>query len=163
MEQPDHRLFESDLHSAEFRIGWANGSWGLPDSETLPAGLAWPQVILWVAAAARPNAPDRFYFALDAAGYRSVPPTGTLWDSATRLALDVAKRPKGRTESRFAKVFRTDWNNAALYHPYDRVAAVSHPQWATEQPSLAWTADHTIADYLTELHTLLDCGDYLGV
>ena len=163
MKPPDQRLFESDLSSAEFRIGAVNGWWGTPESALLPADLAWPQVILWIASAARENAPTRFYFYLDATGYRTVPPTGTFWDPATKSALDVAKRPKGRPGSRFKMVFRTDWNNAALYHPYDRVAAQSHPQWTKEQPHLIWTVDRTIADYLTEFHTLLNCGDYLGI
>ena len=163
MERPDQRLFESDLLSAEFRNGVVNGWWGLPEPAILPADFAWPQVILWIAAAVREGAPERFYFFLDAAGYRSVPPTGTFWDPGAKSALDVAKRPKGKPGSRFAMVFRTGWNNAALYHPFDRVAAQSHPQWATEQPHLIWTADHTISDYLAEVHPLLNSGDYLGV
>ena len=164
MDQPDQRLFEEDLLSAEFLAGMAKGVWGLPSLEVLPENLEWPKRILWIAAAARPNAPARFYILLNAAGYRSVPPTGTLWDSTTKSLLDHDKRPKGKADSRFAKVFRTDWENgSAFYHPYDRVAAQSHPQWAKEQPHLVWTDEHTIVDYLQEFHSLLNCGDYLGV
>jgi hypothetical protein len=163
MESPDQRLFAADLLSAEFRNGVVNGWWGVPATDVPPADMKWPQVILWMAAAARENAPDRFYVSLDAAGYRSVPPTGTFWDPATKSALEVARRPKGKAESRFARVFRTDWNNAAFYHPYDRVAAESHKQWATEQPHLIWDSNHTIVDYLAEFHGLLQSGEYLGV
>lgn len=164
MESPDQRMFESDILSAEFRIGVAKGSWGIPDVDELSEGLVWPRVILWIAAGPRPNAAERFYVSLDAAGYRSVPPTGAFWDPVTKTALDFNKRPKGKPESRFAKVFRTDWESgAAFYHPYDRKAAQGHPNWATEQPHLIWTSDHTIVDYLQEFHSLLTSGDYIGV
>ncbi len=163
METPDQRLFDEDLLSAEFRMGAEKGMWGLPAPDLLPDGIAWPTRIFWLAAAVRPNAPDRFYVRLDAAGYRAAPPTGTFWDPTTRSTLDIGKRPKGKKESRFAKVFRTDWENGvAFYHPYDRHAAKSHPDWATAQPHLVWTSERTIVDYLEEFHSLLNSGDYLG-
>lgn len=164
MEKPDERLFEEDLLSAEFRSGVLKDLWGLPPQELLPDGMTWPTRILWLAAAARPNAPERFYIRLDAAGYRGVSPTGTFWDPVTKSMLDKTKRPKGKPNSRFAKVFRTDWKNGtAFYHPYDRVAAKDHTNWPREQPHLIWTSGHTIVDYLEEFHSLLNCGDYLGV
>jgi hypothetical protein len=164
MDKPDQRLFGDDLLSAEFRIGVVKGRWGLPGPEVLPVSLEWPQNILWITAAVRANAPERFYLLLDAAGYRSVPPTGAFWDSTVQSTLEISKRPKGKQDSRFAKVFRTDWKNAsAFYHPYDRVAIQDHPAWAKEQPHLVWTSNHTIVDYLEEFHSLLNSGDYLGV
>lgn len=164
MEKPDESLFEEDLRSADFRNGAIKGRWGLPAPEILPDAITWPTRILWLAAAAHPNAPERFYIRLDAAGYRAASPTGTFWDPVTKSLLDSAKRPKGKPGSRFAKVFRTDWKNgAAFYHPYDRVAAGDHTNWPKEQPHLIWTRDHTIVDYLEVFHSLLNCGDYLGV
>jgi len=164
MEKPDQRLFEDDLSSAEFRTGVAKGFWDLAGADVLPEGLAWPNRIFWMAAAARVNAPGRYYIQLDLSGYRSVPPTGTFWDPNTKTVLDFPKRPKGKSDSRFAKVFRTDWEKgSAFYHPYDRVAAQGHPKWAAEQPHIIWTSNHTIVDYLEEFHSLLNCGDYLGV
>jgi hypothetical protein len=78
--------------------------------------------------------------------------------------LALEKRPKGRPGSRFAKVFRTDWEGGrAFYHPYDRAAANSHADWPSTQPHLVWNANHTIVDYLAEFHALLNSGDYLGV
>jgi hypothetical protein len=163
MVRPDQRLFEADVASAAFRAGALKGYWGLAGTDVLPEQPAWPLRILWIATAARPNAPDRNYVQLDLSDYRTVPPTGTFWDPATRALLEVAKRPKGRPGSRFAKIFRTDWEGGrAFYHPYDRVAAKGHPKWATEQPSLVWGNSHTIVDYLEEFHSLLNCGDYLG-
>lgn len=164
MDKPDQRLFDEDVSSAEFRSGAEKGLWGLPSPDLLPEALQWPKRLLWIAAAPRPKSPERFYIALDAEGYRSVSPTGTFWDPASKSPLDHAKRPKGTPESRFAKVFRTDWNGGtAFYHPYDRAAAKGHDAWPREQPHLIWTSNHTIVDYLEEFHSLLISGDYLGV
>lgn len=164
MKDPDQRLFEEDLASVEFRTGEEKGYWGLPGPNVLPDRPAWPNVLLWIAAAERPKAPTRFYVALDATGYRSVSPTGTFWDPDTKSISELAKRPKGRPGSRFAKVFRTDWEGGrAFYHPYDRTAAKGHPNWKTEQPHLIWTPEHTIVDFLEEFHTLLCSGDYIGL
>ena len=121
-------------------------------------------MFFWISAGKRPNAPERFYVALDAKGYGAVPPTGTFWNPTVHVILPFTQRPKGRDNSRVAKVFRTDWNSGtAFYHPYDRVAADGHPQWKREQPHLIWTDAHTIVDVLEELHGLLNSGDYLGV
>jgi hypothetical protein len=164
MLPPDQRLFEADLQSAAYRSGAAKGLWAQAAADALPDGVAWPKVFFWMAAAPRHNAPDRFYVALDAADYRSVPPTGTFWDPATKATLELGKRPKGKSNSRFAMVFRTDWENGrAFYHPYDRVAALSHQEWPKEQPHLTWTSSHTIVDYLEEFQALLTSGDYLGI
>jgi hypothetical protein len=92
-----------------------------------------------------------------------MPPTGTFWDPGTGSVLTPEKRPRGKADSRFAKVFRTDWKDGlAFYHPYDRVAIEGHDKWPQEQPSLIWNADHTIVDYLEEFRSLLNSGDYLG-
>jgi len=164
MDKPDQRLFEVDVVTAEFRAGALKGYWGLAGSDVLPEQPAWSARILWMAAAPRPNAPDRFYVQLDLSNYRAVPPTGTFWDPSTKTTLEFAKRPRGRPDSRFAKVFRTDWEGGrAFYHPYDRVAAQGHPDWPKDQPSLVWDSNHTIVDYLEEFHSLLNCGDYLGL
>lgn len=157
MKSPSQRLFEADLQSVEFRSGVLNEYWGV-------AALDWPRVILWIRAAPRSGAPDRYHVALDLEGYRAAAPTGTFWDPATVTRLDAERRPKGKADSRFAKVFRTDWEDGrAFYHPYDRVAADSHPDWRTQQPHLVWTSDRTIVDYLEEIRSLLNSGDYVGV
>jgi hypothetical protein len=164
MLSPDQRLLEEDAQSAPFRIGASKGLWGQAESHVLPDGAAWPKAFFWMAAAALPNAPDRFYVALDLSGYRSVPPTGTFWDPEKRSILEHGKRPKGRPGSRFAMVFRIDWQNGmAFYHPYDRVGSQSHNEWPKQQPHLIWTSSHTIVDYLEEFQSLLMTGDYVGV
>ena len=164
MDKPDKRLFEEDLASVEFRSGAAKGMWGVTPPDMVPSDLVWPKWILWISAAPRENAPKRFHICLDADGYRSVPPTGTFWDPSTGSVLDVAKRPKGKKGSRVEKVFRIDWENgSAFYHPYDRVAAHGHTNWAQEQPHLVWTSEHTIVDFLEEFYSLLNSGDYVGI
>ena len=157
MQSPSQRLLEADLQSAEFRNGVLKGYWDMVAQD-------WPQVILWIRAAPRKDASDRYYVALNLDGYRSSAPTGTFWDSETNKMLDIAKRPKGKENSRFAKVFRTDWEEGrAFYHPYDRRAADSHNNWRNQQPHLVWTSNHTIVDYLEEIHSLLNSDEYIGV
>jgi hypothetical protein len=164
MHPPDQRLFEADLQSAAYRSGSAKGLWGQAEPEAMPDGAVWPKVFFWLAAAPRANAPSRFYVALDAGGYRSVPPTGTFWDPVAKATLEYGKRPKGKPNSRLEKAFRTDWESGrAFYHPYDRLAAQGHPAWPQEQPHLIWTNAHTIVDYLEEFQALLTSGDYVGV
>ena len=164
MLSPDQRLFEVDLQLPEFRDGVAKGLWGLAEAEALPDRAAWPNVHLWMAAASRGEAPNRYYVALNLSDYRTVPPTGTFWDPVKKATLEFAKRPKGRVGSRFAMVFRTDWENGrAFYHPYDRVAAQGHGDWAKDLRHLIWTSSHTIVDYLEEFQSLLMSPDYLGV
>lgn len=167
METPDEALFEEDVASAEFRSGGDKGNWGFAAPE-FTENFKWPRRLIWIAAAPRTNAPDRYYIALDALGYRTDPPTGTFWDPVVRTMLTADKRPKGKPDSRVSRVFRTDWNSGtAFYHPYDRVAASSHKvEWAegaTNDPRRKWTPEHTIVDWLWEFHGLLNCGDYIGI
>ena len=96
METPDQRLFEDDLLSAEFRSGVLKGFWDVAAPSVLPAAFSMAHPDLWMAAAARPNAPERFYIQLDLSGYRTAAPTGTFWDPGTKSVLDLSKRPKGK-------------------------------------------------------------------
>ncbi len=166
MFAPDHRLFEADLLSAEYRNGVAKGLWAEAGAGALPDGAAWPNAYFWMAAAPRTGAPDCYYVALNLSGYRSLPPTGPFWDPVKKQTLELGKWPKGKPNSRFATVFRTEGFSAAgraFYHPYDRAPVQDHPQWRTEQPHLIWTSSHTIVNYLEEFQSLLTCGDYVGV
>jgi hypothetical protein len=164
MSTPDQRLLEADLVDAEFRAGCVKGLWGIAENSDAPTAN-WPFVKFWLAAAARPGAPERYVVRTDLTGYRTVAPTGTFWDCASNGRLDFSKFPNGKTGSRFAMVFRTDWGESgrAFYHPYDRVAAHGHNDWQQTQPHLVWSANHTIIDYLEEFQTLLNSEDYLGL
>lgn len=164
MESPAQRIFEADSRSAHFRNGVQKGFWDLATGDAVPGDLSWPNIIFWLHAPPRDKAPDRFYVRVDLTGYRTCSPTGTFWDPEKKSTLEFGKRPKGRSNSRVAKVFRTDWEDGrAFYHPYDRMASASHPNWKSEQPHLVWDADHTIVDYLEEFYALLQSGDYIGV
>ena len=166
MSSPDRRLFEADLLSAPFRIGASKGLWGQAASEVLPDNAVWPNVYFWMACAQRPGSPDRFYVALNLAGYRSASPTGSFWDPEKKASLDLSKWPKGKSGSRFAMVFRTAGfagAGQAFYHPYDRVARVGHHEWPRQQPHLIWDDQHTIVHYLEEFQSLLMSPDYVGI
>lgn len=163
MKSSSELLFDNDVKSASFVLGTANGTWGLAGPGDVGCAIVWPQVVICIEAAPRSNAPNRYYFNLNLDGYRNAPPTGTFWDAGKHTTLPVELRPKGKANSRFAKVFRTDWNNSALYHPYDRVAAGSHPDWRGAQPHRVWTPEHTIVDYVVEIHLLLNGSDYVGI
>lgn len=159
MECPDEALFRFDLTSAAYRAGVVKGLWGYQD------GSDWPFAVFWMAATQRDRSPDRYFVRLDLTGYRTKPPTGRLWDPQTRSGLDFSRYPQGAPNSRFARVFRTDWGEShrAFYHPYDRVAADSHSEWRQQLPHLIWTSDHTIVDFLEEFQSLLTSGEYVGV
>lgn len=157
MPSPSQCLFETDIQSAEFRNGVHKKYWDVVSQD-------WPRVILWIRAAPRNGAPDRYHIVVDLDNYRTSAPTGTFWDPETEATLDTSKRPKGRNKGRVATVFRTDWKKGlAFYHPYDRMAADSHPGWQADQPHLAWTPDHTIVDYLEVIRSLLNSDDYIGI
>jgi hypothetical protein len=159
MDPPDRRALDADLEGAPFRIGVANGFWGLAAAELQPD---WPLVVFWVAAAPRPGAPGRFHLRLDCRGYPGQAPTGTFYDPDAKGPLAFDRRPKGR--GRVEKVFRTDWEaGRAFYHPYDRVAASGHADWTRENPHWAWTRDRSIVDLLDVLHDLLGSSEYTGV
>lgn len=157
---PDQRIVTEHLQTPEFRSGVADGIWGHIEVEQVP----WPHVLLWIAAPARKDAPDRFHVRLDCTGYPTDAPTGNLVDPCSWGPLDAARRPKGRTGSRFARVMRTDWEGGrAFYHPFDRRAAKSHPDWPKAMPRKLWTPAHTLTSWLEEFYALFQSDDYLGV
>lgn len=162
MESPSQRLLKADLAAADYLAGAAKDLWGQFDAGN---GDTWPMAYFWMAGAKRDNAPDRYFVRLDMTGYRAAP-TGRFWDPATKQDLPLANYPKGKPGSRFAQVFRTDsWatERKCFYHPYDRVSAGSHSEWAAAMPQLVWTSNHTIVDYLEEFQTLMNSGDYIGI
>jgi hypothetical protein len=162
---PDQKLFAMDLEDARFRTGVLAGRWGVAEAAVLPEGMSWPHMCFWLQAAERQGAPDRYYIMIDVDGYRSVSPTGSFWDSVGKTMLGASKYPKGKPGSRFAKVFRTDWQpglSKAFYHPYDRFTLSSHTDWTSTMAHLAWTERNTITDYLDEFQLLLTGDDYVG-
>lgn len=134
--KPDEVALRSDLLSVAFLAGEAEGRWGLHD----PAGIAWPYVVCWVAAARREGAPCKYFLRLNCSGYPAIGPTGMFWDPAAGAQLALPLYPKGTGDT--GKVFRTDWPSdnpskgekpgCALYHPFDRRPMSDHPNWKNE-------------------------------
>jgi hypothetical protein len=153
----DAECFQGHIASFEFREGEELGSWGLLLDKT----VQWPNAVIWIAAAPRPQSPDRYHLFFNLAHYPKVGPTAYLWDIETKAKLALAKWPKGVGDVKMA--FRTDWNNAAaLYCPWDRVAAEGHPDWAVKHAGQIWTSGHTIVHYLRRTHELLISDEYYG-
>ncbi len=158
---PDEAALLADVSGGPYLIGVADNRWGLAETATRKAAITWPHVTFWIAASARPGAPDRYFLRLNCAGYPTQPPTGSFCEPDGDRVLAHARWPKGR--DRVAAVFRTDWQGgSALYHPYDGVSLRQHADWPQKYPSLVWTSDHTIAHVLDEYQRLLSSDEYLG-
>ncbi|MGD9721494.1 MAG: hypothetical protein AB7O59_09820 [Pirellulales bacterium] len=158
MEHPEARQLAADLEAPPYLLGEGRGRWGRTSQPT----SEWPIVFFWVQAGEREKGPDRFGLRLDCAGYATRSPTGGFWDLDKNEMLPEAKWPKGT--NRVEDVFKFGWRGGtALYHPFDRVTWDAHPNWPQQYASLAWTRDHTIADYLRMVHELLNCSEYRGV
>ena len=122
------RLLEADLASAPFRAGLLRAA-GTGRFRT-PADIAWPHLFTYVAAAPRPNSPERWLVRWDATNYGSGPITGGFWDAQANTFLAREKWPKARPGSVVASVFKTEgWAapGQGFYHPWDRTALAGHP------------------------------------
>lgn len=151
---PDERALRAHLDGAEFADGVARGRW------RVAGGVEWPNVVIAVSAAPRPNGPPEFFLRFDLAGYPASPPAITPWDPETNGVLAPDRRPKGEHA---AMVFRPDWKSGKdLYLPFDRAALADHPQWAQQYPRRAWNADRTLAWALRNIHDLLNEPAYEG-
>ncbi|MGB6220085.1 DUF7665 family protein [Haloferula sp.] len=153
----DEECFCEHLEGFNFLQGVTEGQWGLHEDES----VKWPNTVIWVAAAARGESPTRFYLFFDLKHYPKTGPTAYLWDPASKSKLDLTKWPKGSNDVHM--VFRATWNNAAaLYAPWDRLAAAGHPEWPVKHAGLVWKPDHTIVNYLRPTYELLHSDDYHG-
>jgi hypothetical protein len=152
---PDEAAFSEDLEREDFVAGVVRSQWDA-------VVITWPWVLVWITAAPRPGAPDRFYLRLRCAGYPGRGPAGALWNPNTNFPLDPAAWPKGR--ARVAHVFRPNWEGGqSLYHPFDGLALEKHPDWPGKYPTKLWSRHHTIGRWLAEFHDLLNCDEYKGV
>lgn len=151
---PDERALLAHLKTARFLAGVDGHRWRL-------LSIDWPHALIAVAAAARDNSPAEVVLRFDLADYPQRAPTAGPWDTDLDTPLSPERRPKGEMVSR---VFRADWESGkALYAPWDRVALESHDDWARKYPLTAWHPKRDLTFYLTNVHDLLNDGDYLGV
>jgi hypothetical protein len=152
---PDRLLLEADLAASEFRAGEIEGRWR-------PGTIAWPHVIIAVAAPPRPQGPAEFAFRFECTGYRQTPATAQPWDLRTSGPLAPKDWPTGR--SIVPSVFRPEWREGrCLYLPCDRLSIEGHPNWIAEHPSRLWNSKRGIICYLEQLYDLFHQGDYSGV
>jgi hypothetical protein len=151
---PDERAFRADVSSGAFLLGECQHRWKL-------GPVDWPSALIAVTAAARPGAPDEWWFRFDCSGYPQQAPTARPWDPEPNQPLPFSRWPTGR--SRVPAVFRPDWKGGScLYLPCDRISAAGHPNWRVDHPALAWSPARGITLYLEELHALLNSSDYTG-
>jgi hypothetical protein len=154
--RPDALLFESHVKEGDFQYGVNQGMWAIIDPA--PGFPAWPDVLIWVAAAPKLQEPDRFYFRFNLSGYPQVAPTATPWDLAGNRRLDNNRWPKG--PQLVSRTFNHTWNPNALYAPCDRVAMVGHDPWKQQYPELWWQSSFRITVYLNFIYRLLHSSDY---
>lgn len=156
------RLLDADLQKADFRIGESKGFWWL----THPVyEMRWPFVYTWIQAAPRANSPDRWLVRWDVEGYNTQSPTGAFWDDEKNDFLVPTRWPKGKPNSPVSAIFKVEgWAapGRGFYHPYDRQANHGHTEWPKQNPCYIWTAQNTLTDFISLVHRLLNCEDYLG-
>ena len=153
---PDERAFRGHMISARFQEGVERGRW------RIVGDIAWPVVVIAVAAGPRDNAPSGYVLRFDLTGYPEMAPTATPWNPTTGEVLEESNRPKGQ---RVGHVFRSDLDGGTfLYAPYDRVALDRyHADWRTQYPRQAWNAARDLAWVLRILHEMLNNDDYTGI
>lgn len=152
---PDERVFRSHLEQGPFQSGLDRKKWGL-------ISIEWPQVLIGVSAAPRPNSPHEYILQFDCSNYPQAAPTARLWDFQQNRPLPTDQWPTGRR--RIPQVFRSNWKNGqSLYLPCDRIAIEGHGAWQTKYPSLIWSADKDITLYLRTVYDLLNSEDYTGM
>lgn len=108
-----------------------------------------PVVLAWVRVGA-----GRLGLRLEVTGYPGTAPAGQPWDLESDTPLPTSRWPVGGRP-----VFRFDWsasNQNAPYLAVDRIALRTHPNWATELGSRAWTSNKTIHDYLAAVEEALN-------
>lgn len=147
----DEKVLRAHLEQGPFLSGVTKGRWRLVE-------IAWPHAIIAVSAAQRKNSPEEFYLRFELTNYPEDPPTADLWDMDSSAKLDPTKRPCG--SARVSKAFRAD--RSSLYLPCDRLEIAQHPEWRGVHPSMLWSSDGDLTQYLRIIHELLNSVDYSG-
>ena len=155
VKPPDQLLLERDLAASEFRCGEIEGCWRHIVTN-------WPNVVIAVSTALRPNGPSECGSRFECTGYRQSAPTAQPWDLVSNTALSANRWPTGR--SIVPSVFRPQWKDGTcLYLPCDRLAIEGHANWQHEHPTRLWNPARGIVCYLEQLYDLLNSNDYTGV
>jgi hypothetical protein len=150
----DERVFRAHIDMALFQSGVDRKRWRL-------VSIIWPHAIIAVSAVPRDKSAAEYALRFELTNYPKSAPTAQPWDIDDNSLLEPSKRPHGK--SRVPMAFRTDWNNGqALYLPCDRAAIHGHEQWHQQHPSMIWSPDHDITQYLRIVYDLLNSNDYTG-
>lgn len=151
---PDERALREHLAGGTFRLGVAEGKWRI-------ISMKRPFALLAVSSAERQGAPDEYVFRFDFTNYPNDALTACPWDQETDTSLPAPKWPGG-TE-RVSLAFNPGWRADAIYLPCDRIARVSHDQWAIDHPEYLWSADKEITFYLEIIYDYLHSRYYTGL
>jgi len=148
-------VLRAHLDAGPFQSGADRGRWRL-------VGLSWPHVVIAVSAAERPGAPSEYAFRFECIGYPKMAPTAQPWSEADNVSLPHDRWPTGR--HRVPAAFNPNWKSGqALYLPCDRLAIAGHDPWLTQHPSLIWSPQRDITQYLQVIYELLNSSDYSGL
>lgn len=105
VKSPDQLVLEQHVSAPEFRCGQMEGRWR-------HVATSWPNVLIAVGAAQRPNAPNEYGFRFECTGYPQSPPTCQPWDLTANAPLPAQRWPTGR--SIVPSVFRPGWKKRNL-------------------------------------------------
>lgn len=157
--RPDLISFNKHIADPSFQLGVEQSKWGiLNNSDERPE---WPFVLIWIAAAERNKAADRYYFKFDLGNYPAVAPNIGLWKPETNTSLPALERPKG--SGNVSMIFRSNWlDGSHLYAPYERTALQTHPDWPSAYPDLMWKPTDKIHKIVNDLHINLNSTEYHG-
>ena len=146
---PDERALRAELDSPRFEVGVLRSRWRFHN-------LNWPHLLLSVVA----RDGIWFGFRCECSQFPSKPPDVQLWDVMHDQPLVHADFPQVNGGPA-AKIFRTDWENGQhIYHPMDRKATDSHPDWKNTLRIKAWKPDRGIVQLLEELYAVLHSQNY---
>jgi hypothetical protein len=152
---PDERVLRAHLGSGPYLSGMDRGRWRL-------LSVTWPHIVIAVRAAERPGAPPEYALRFECSNYPQSPPTAQPWDSERGAPLESARWPGGR--SRVPLAFNPGWKGGqCLYLPCDRLAIEGHDAWRNQHPSMIWSPQGDITQYLRIVYDLLNASDYTGL
>lgn len=151
---PDERVFRAHIAAGPFQSGVDRGRWRLLE-------IAWPHALIAVSAAPRAGGPEAYELRFECSNYPQSPPTAAPWDVERRAPLEHRRWPGGR--SRVPLAFNPSWKGGqCLYLPCDRLSIEGHDPWRVQHPSMIWSPDRDITQYLRVVHELLTSRDYTG-
>ncbi|WP_438943675.1 DUF7665 family protein [Noviherbaspirillum malthae] len=135
---------EAELAAPSFRLGVKRRRWRLLKME-------FPYLFIEVSGVTSDGAHTAFSFRFLVDQFPVTPPDVRCWDMDANTTLPPDRRPKG--PPRTAEAFK-EWGYG-VYRPWDR-HGISHNNWMTDHPHLAWHARRSLTFILEDLHELLN-------